>query len=102
MEGKVVMDLFRNGNLLPVSLMLRMCHKSALGRSVVGTYVKNVTYAFLNQKEAQVNGQLVRDIAWGRAHMLILDAWYKSDVCKAGWDESYAAVLNKFPTPAQF
>lgn len=51
----------------------------------------------------------MKDIAWCRAHMLILDAWVskppssftQGSMDKEAWFVSYEDVLVKFPMPIQ-
>jgi acyl-CoA oxidase len=120
MELKLVGDLFKGGftRLFPLLLLLRLVWRSAVGRRAVSVYCRKVLYAFWLHKAALQDGQLLRDIAWARAHLLILDCWQSSSSSSSSspdqhpqrraqvdvqhWMESYETVLMRFPTPAQF
>ena len=125
MELKVVGDLVKGGlaRMLPVGLLLRSFSHGGATRSVLARYVLLMVRAMALGKAAMQEGQLLRDIAWCRAHLLILDSWYtvgaaqyqkqatataggrNSKISAADLDkaiESYEAILMRFPTPVQF
>lgn len=100
MELKIVQDLFRGRtSLWPVALMLR-CMKWSVGRRVVLAYLVRVAKAMILREAALKDGQLLKDLAWCRAHMLIIDAWTESKQPVA-WLDSYEAIMVKFPMPTQ-
>lgn len=114
MELKVVRDVVMGGfkTLFPVGLILRsLCRGTT--RRVLLHYVCLVAEAMWLGKKAMDEGQLLRDLAWARAHLLILDHWFgegikaktasgsrSSDAHRLA--ESYNSVLVRFPTPPQF
>ena len=103
MELKVVQDLFKGGilSLFPLGLIFSSLFDRP-SRKATFSYVANVLFAFCLQKRALDNGQLLRDIAWSRAHMLILENYKRSpEYLGAGWMESYERTLLRFPTPLQ-
>ena len=104
MELKIVQDMFRGRtSLFPISLLL-----SSLGfrqgRRVVFEYLKKIGYAMLIREAALKDGQLLKDIAWCRAHLIIMNTvrGLKGGAAPpAGWLDSYESVLIKFPMPVQ-
>jgi hypothetical protein len=113
MELKVVRDVVMGGikTLFPLGLILRSICKSAT-RKILFKYVCLVAEAMWLGKKAMDEGQLLRDLAWARAHLLILDHWYGDGIkattesgnsSKDGYRlaESYEKVLVRFPTPPQ-
>ena len=110
MELKVVRDVVLGGwkSLFPIALLIR-CLQRGSTRRVVWIYLCLVLQALWLGKLAMEDGQLLRDIAWARAHLLILDDWYVHGVKTYGggtdahrMGDSYAHVLARFPTPPQF
>ena len=100
MELKIVQDMFRGRtSLVPAALLFR-CSQHSLGRRVVLAYLFRVARAMSLREAALKDGQLLKDIAWCRAHMLIMDAWTQGQQPQA-WLESYGAILVKFPMPTQ-
>ena len=64
----------------------------------------HVLSATLLGKRALGAGRLLRDVAWARAHLRVVDVWLshtKNDPVQRAWLESYDRVLMKFPTPYQ-
>ena len=56
------------------------------------------------QKRAMGDGQLLRDIAWARAHLRVIDVWIKENRDNAErlqWLDSYSEILLRFPVPVQ-
>lgn len=113
MELKVVGDLIKGGvsAILPPSLLLFGLSHSATTRHVLWVYLRSIATAFYLGKLALEEGQLLRDIAWARAHLLLLrdfrrgQAGKESGFSSAEMDaieSSYAEVLVKFPVPPQF
>lgn len=104
MELKIVQDMFRGRtNMFPASLLLSSL-SFPQGRRVVYEYVKKIGYAMLLREEALNNGQLLKDIAWCRAHLIIMNTVrnLKGDAAPpANWLDSYESVLIKFPMPVQ-
>lgn len=112
MELKVVGDLIKGGMgvIFPPSLVLSSLFHSATTRYVLFTYIQKIAYAFYLGKSALDEGQLLRDIAWARAHLLLLKDFRSGKAGKAKFsaaemdaiEASYAEVLVKFPVPPQF
>jgi hypothetical protein len=112
MELKVVGDLIKGGFpvLFPLSLVLFSLLHSATTRYVLWTYTKSIAWAFYLGKRALDEGQLLRDIAWARAHLLLLKDFRQGVAGKKKFsssemdaiEQSYAEVLVKFPVPPQF
>ena len=58
----------------------------------------------LLRRRALKDGALLRDIAWSRAHMRVIDAWLAATAgspSRRDWLQSYERVLVRFPTPTQ-
>jgi acyl-CoA oxidase len=104
MELKVVQDLVRGRtSKFPLGLMWRISSTSQ-GWIASKTYMKLLAKAMYLGVKALNAGQLLRDIAWARAHMRIIDNWMnyaKNDSEKLSWLNSYESVLMRFPTPYQ-
>lgn len=104
MELKIVNDLVRgNTPMLPWALMARVAANSA-GRLAVWMYLTRLARATLLGKRAIKDGQLLRDVAWARAHMRVIDVFMKvtaDQPAKRAWLGSYCKVLMKFPVPLQ-
>lgn len=113
MELKVVGDLIQHGAaaMFPASLVAFSLRHSSTTRFLLWKYVSSVAYAMCLGKKALDEGQLLRDIAWARAHLLIVRSFSRdqraaastySSSEKRDMEESYASVLVKFPVPAQY
>lgn len=106
MELKVVQDMFRGRTpLVPVGLLLRsLMH--ADGRRVVWAYLTKVGYAMMLREKALQEGQLLKDIAWCRAHMLIMDVWRKQGhadrlVMSTSGEDNGEGVQSRNPVPVE-
>ena len=67
-------------------------------------YVARLARATLLRRRALKDGQLLRDIAWSRAHLRVIDAWLAATASspeRRAWLNSYERVLVRFPTPTQ-
>lgn len=112
MELKVVGDLIKGGLpvIFPGALVLFSLFHSATTRYVLWIYIKSIALAFYLGKKALEEGQLLRDIAWARAHLLLLKDFRRGQAGKVKFsdtemdaiEQSYAEVLVKFPVPPQF
>jgi len=103
MELKVVQDIVRGRTLkCPISLMYAISG-TAEGRAAISTYLLRFGRALVLGKKAIKDGQLLRDIAWSRAHMRVIAAWLEVGKEKAprGWLQSYQRVAMRFPVPSQ-
>jgi hypothetical protein len=100
----VVQDVVRGRTAkLPFALMLRLA-ASGPGRRACGYYLSRFARAMLLRKRAMGDGELLRDIAWARTHMRVVDVWLQQtegDPQKRAWLASYEKVLMRFPTPTQ-
>ena len=112
MELKVVGDLIKGGInvIFPLSLVFFSFFHSSLTRYVFWVYLTKIAQAFYLGKSALNEGQLLRDIAWARAHLLLLKDFRHGKAGKERFSKaemesiemSYADVLVKFPVPPQF
>jgi len=104
MELKVVQDIVRGRiSKVPLGLMASIVLDSR-GRKASAIYLERFARAMILQARAMEDGQLLRDIAWARAHMRIIQVWLvasKDDSSKIDWLESYERILMKFPVPMQ-
>jgi hypothetical protein len=104
MELKIVQDAFRGRTpKLPLALMWRTCG-SASGRRASVAYLSRLAKALWLGKRALRDGQLLKDLAWARAHLRVADVWLKAhrgDSAKQAWLDSYGKVLVHFPAPLQ-
>ena len=51
-------------------------------------------------KAAINDGQLLKDIAWARLHLRVIDNWLRSaSGAEVGWLDSYAKTMMVFPVP---
>lgn len=99
MELKVCQDIVRRRNpRLPLRLFAAVSCTQC-GRQAVCHYISCFARAMMLGKAALEDGQLLKDIAWARAHMRIISAWLKDGTGPAEWLESYARVAVRFPTP---
>jgi len=68
-------------------------------------FISNIfkdSFCLLSWKEALNNGQLLRDIAWSRVHLLVIYEFIKTNHGSIKFLNSYEKILIKFPTPLQF
>ena len=104
MELKVVQDIVRGrSSKVPVSLMVSLA-LDPCGRKACSIYLERFARAMLLQTKALEDGQLLRDIAWARAHMRVIQVWLATNKGNSGkieWLDSYNRVLMKFPVPVQ-
>lgn len=97
----------------PSGLTVRaMQHASS--RRVLAIYISKFARAICMGKAAMRDGQLLRDIAWARAHLLIMDTFWSSKTGATGhgtgtgvrekgaFVASYERLFIKFPTPICF
>eukprot|EP00937_MAST-01D_sp_MAST-1D-sp2_P007203 g7203.t1 len=105
MELKVVQDVVRGRTArLPWALMWRVAAASRAGRRAAGFYLLRLARATLLRRRAVADGELLRDIAWARAHMRVIDVWLAATAgspARRAWLHSYEKVLMRFPTPTQ-
>jgi acyl-CoA oxidase len=109
MELKIVQDMFRGRtSLIPFGLFWRISGKS-VGRKVIFAFLYRIMIAYWLKEKALDDGQLLREIGWCRAHLLIIDSWLNtsSDTCSSkesrpvDWLDSYEHILVRFPMPVQ-
>ena len=108
MELKVCQDMVRGRTpRVPLALMARVAG-CPQGRLASGRFLLCLARATLLDKAALNDGQLLRDLAWCRTHLRVIDAWLSPDrPCGEGsgeksWLESYENVMMRFPTPVTF
>ena len=52
------------------------------------------------QKRALKDGQLLKDLAWARLHLRVVDVWLQvANGAERGWLDSYERTLMAFPVP---
>lgn len=99
----------------PSGLIARSMGRAA-GRRVLAVYTTRFAKAILLGTGAMKDGQLLKDIAWARAHLLIMDAFWSSktgatghgteggvsEKAKGDFIASYERLYIKFPTPICF
>ena len=108
MELKVVQDVVRGRTAkLPLALMARIAGTAA-GRRATAFYLARFGRALLLRRRALQDGALLRDIAWARLHMRVVDVWLATKAAagaagaaRRAWLDSYERVLMRFPTPTQ-
>ncbi len=102
MELKVVQDMFRGRTniFLPFKSIMRFL-SMRVGRKLLFTFAVKMAKCFLLGKSAVEEGQLLRDIAWCRGHLLVLDEALDSNYDNH-WIESYERILVKYPVPMQY
>jgi len=101
MELKIVSDVIRGRtSRLPLGLLWRLAFDRR-GRRAISFYVSRMARALLLWSKAVDDGQLLKDVAWARMHMRVLDAWLAQDraSCPEAWLESYEKILMQFPVP---
>lgn len=102
MELKIISDVIRKRSpVIPTGISLSRVLSVSAGRKAFGVYVTRLVTAMLKGKSAIKDGQLLRDLAWARAHLIIVDAWVKSGKSQAFLD-SYEHVCVRFPVPVAF
>ena len=110
MELKVVADLVKGGFfvMFPFSLMLRsLFTNGAVSRRLIFWYTSSILRALWLKERAMNDGQLLRDIAWCRAHLMIIDIFLRFGGTKYGEEnigemiDSYENILVRLPTPFQ-
>ena len=99
----------------PSGLVARSMGRAA-GRRVLAIYTARFAKAIVLGKGAMKDGQLLKDIAWARAHLLIMDTFWSSktgatghgtevgvsEKAKVDFIASYERLFIKFPTPICF
>lgn len=110
MELKVVGDLVKGGvsAMFPIKLLFRSVFLNGPSiRRVAVHYIFGIAKAMWLQERAMEDGQLLKDIAWARAHLLIIDSFVRFGARKYGKENiadmitSYEKILMRFPTPVQ-
>ena len=100
MELKVVQDVVRGRTpKVPLGLLLRVCG-DARGRKAAWHYATRFAKAAWLGRAAMSDGPLLRDLAWARAHLRVVDVWLKAtagDPAKRAWLDSYDKILMVFP-----
>jgi hypothetical protein len=114
MELKTVGDMVRGRtSMLPLMQLLRCAISHAAGRRAVAYYFARLAKAMWLQKHAMKDGGLLKDLAWARAHVLIIDKWLSSPSAStpfkamalsesAAFLDAYQQVLMQMPVPLQF
>lgn len=105
MELKVVQDIVRGRTpTLPLGLLARVAIDPR-GRNAAAAYVSALSRVMiLGPRRALKAGQLLRDLAWARTHLRIIDVWLGytgGNPEKRAWLGSYGRVFMRFPTPYQ-
>ena len=104
MELKVVQDLVRGRTqMLPLGLLARSMG-DARGRRAVFHYLTRLAKATYLGKRALSEGQLLRDVAWSRTHLRVIDVWRTRAPAGKGnaeWLDSYERIMMRYPSPLQ-
>jgi len=101
MELKIVQDMVRGRTpRLPFGCMARVCTNTH-GRRAVRIYLALFARAMLLGKAALHEGQLLKDLAWARLHLRVLDVWLSgsNNGNDVSWLDSYARTMMVFPVP---
>ena len=89
---------------VPWSLFGRTC-SSAQGRRAARVYLAKLVRATVMQRKALNDGQLLKDLAWARCHLRVIDVWLNHAAgpseLAGDWLQSYERVLMRFPAPLQ-
>ena len=100
MELKIVQDIVRGRTpFVPVSLAGRVVW-DARGRKALAAYCLALARATLLGKRALGAGRLLRDVAWARAHLRVVDVWLshtKDDPVQRAWLDAADRVLMEVP-----
>lgn len=98
MELKVVGDVVRGKSAALPRAFLVQAALDSRSRRVLAAYLARLAYAFcLGAKKAMDEGQLLKDIAWARAHLLIACS---GEAAREGWAE-YCETAVHFPARLQ-
>lgn len=102
MELKIVQDMVRGRtSFISMGLFFRSMFQSRYSFYVLMIYLAKLFLALVIFREKAIDeGQLLKDIAWCKAHLLIIDNWVASGK-NLHWIGSYYKVLVKFPMPTQ-
>jgi len=103
MEQKVVLDtaLGRTARV-PLSAVAAVVWRLPW---TVAQYLRKLSQAMLLGKQAQFEPQLLRDIAWSKANLLVLEQWFRRRGAapeSQAFFESYERVLLRLPVPVIF
>ena len=100
MELKIVQDMVRGRTeRLPVARMARIC-KNVHGRRAVANYLLYFAKAMWLGKAAIHEGQLLKNLAWSRVHLRVIDGWLlQAPQQQVEWLDSYARLMMVFPVP---
>ena len=107
MEKKIVLDTaLGRTERFPIALLKKAFLQSPQQRYIAFQYIKLLSKAILMGKKAQFEDQLLRDIAWTKAHLYVLDCFDRRTASKysnkQNFLKSYEAVLLKWPVPTVF
>jgi hypothetical protein len=100
MELKIVQDIVRGRtSKFPAAMMGRIVG-TVHGRTAAYSYLTLFAKAMWQGKAAINDGQLLRDLAWSRLHMRVIDVWLSGGVANdVNWLDSYAKLMMVFPVP---
>jgi hypothetical protein len=101
--------------MLPFAKMFRCYMGHAAGRRAVNYYLARLTRAMYLRKAAMDDGRLLKDLAWARAHVLIIDKWLVSTTASTAFRataasppdsddflSAYQYLLMRMPVPVQY
>ena len=103
MEKKIVLDTATGRTeRFPILRLAKAVFHSPQQRKVAIKYVQLMFRAILLGKKAQHDDQLLRDIAWTKAHLYVLDCFARraaKDCPLDAFYQSYDAILLHWPVP---
>ena len=109
MHVQIVQDIVRGRtSKIPLALLTRLVTGAGRqGRLAVRVYLSRFARAMALGRAAAKDGQLLRELAWARLHLRVLDAWCQNNsearaeggAVVASWLGSYERVLMCFPVP---
>jgi len=101
LEKKIVLDTATGKTARFDWDVMKIALQDPVARLVVFQYIKCLIKATLLGRKAKDEDQLLRDLAWAKAHLLVLTGWIKKGK-NLEWLQSYADVLLKWPVPIIF
>jgi len=104
LEKKIVLDTATGKTpRLPWDI-LRSAFRHPIARLAAVRYLFYLVKIALIGSKARDEDQLLRDLAWSRAHLFVLNSWMKRDPSyqSSDWYQSYSDVLLRWPTPTIF
>jgi hypothetical protein len=109
MEQKIVLDtVLGKTPRFPSELwQVAAKHPMLLVQYLKSTVQAAIMAVLAKVSKAQPEQQVLRDIAWTKAHVLVLARWYRAlasnpSIGNSSFSASYARVLLRWPVPTLF